>query len=113
MSKPQKPRRLKIFPIFVLTLVIIAITALRSSYIRSDIAYLEDELQKKRLEQISMEAEISSLEKEIDEAAQDRYVIEVARARYGYLMPGEVRFKVTNIDSVLSAYLNEHTEVAE
>ena len=106
MNKQQKPRRLKIFPIFVLTLVIIAITALRSSYIRSDIAYLEDELLKKRLEQIAMEAQISTLEKEIDDAQQDRYVIEVARSRYGYLMPGEVRFKVTNIESVLSAYLD-------
>lgn len=109
----KKQRRLKPFPLFVLTLMIIAITALSAARIRGNITYLEDELLKKKLEQIDLQAKISELEKEVEAAKTDSYVIEVARSRYGYLMPGEVRFQVTNIDSVLSTPEVEIVEVGK
>jgi len=74
------------------------------------ITYLEDELLKQTLEQLELEAQISALEKEVDAAKSDSYVIQIARSRYGYLMPGEVRFEVTNIDSVLE---NPEVEIVE
>lgn len=109
MTAPR-PRRLKPFPLFVITLVILASTALAAARIEGNITYLEDELLKQTLEQLELEAQISALEKEVDAAKSDSYVIQIARSRYGYLMPGEVRFEVTNIDSVLE---NPEVEIVE
>lgn len=110
---PKKHRRLKPFPLFVFTLMVIAITALSASHIRGNISYYEDELLKKKMEQIELEARISSLEREISMADDDSYIIDVARTRYGYLMPGEVCFKVTNISSVMDNPEVEIVEVGE
>ena len=97
----------------MLTLVILAVTALCAGRIKGDIRYYEDELLRKKLEQIELEARISALEKEVDAGETDSYIIQVARSQYGYLMPGEVRFQVTNIDSVLETPEVEVVEVAK
>ena len=113
MARYTNRQKVKIFPLFVLSMVIIAITMLSAMYIKGDMAYYEDLIHKARLEQIELEARISALEAESALADQDSYVIDIARSKYGYLMPGEIRFQVTNIDSVLSEPEVEVVEVAE
>ena len=94
-------------------MVIIAVTMLSAMYIKGNMTYYEDQILKARLEQIELEAQISALEAETDLADKDSYIINIARSRYGYLMPGEIRFQVTNIDSVLSEPEVEVVEVGE
>lgn len=100
MSKITLPKRIRLFPLAVATFTIIAVTLVCMNNLKDDIVYLEDLAQKTRLEQIALEAEKSALQQEISIKDTDAYIMSTARELYGYLMPGEIRFQVTNIDDL-------------
>ena len=102
MNKLLLPKRIRLFPLAVLTFTIIAVTLVCMNNLSDDIDYLEDLEKKTRLEQIALEAEKGALQQELSIKDTDAYIMTTARELYGYLMPGEIRFQVTNIDDLYS-----------
>ena len=100
MPKFKLPRRIRLFPLAVAALTIIAVTLVCLRNLDDDIVYLEDVARKTRLEQIALENEKSALQQELAVKDTDAYIMNTARSLYGYLMPGEIRFQVTNIDDL-------------
>ena len=66
----------------------------------TDIAALEDVAQETKLRQLALESEQSAMRQELALKDTDSYIMEKARTLYGYLMPGEIRFEVSNPDSL-------------
>ena len=100
MGKLTLPKRIRLFPLVVAAFTIIAVTLVCLNNLNDDIVYLEDMTRKTRLEQIALEAEKSALQQELSIKDTDAYIMSTARSLYGYLMPGEIRFQVTNIDDL-------------
>lgn len=93
-------RRVKLFPVMVAAFVIAACSMITLNRLESDIVVLQDIARETRLRQLSVEAEKSELTQEIKNKDSDSYIMEKARSLYGYLMPGEIRFVVTNPESL-------------
>jgi cell division protein FtsB len=67
---------------------------------KNDIAMLQDTAKETRLKQVEVESERSALQYELSIADTPDYIAEKARTLYGYLLPGEIRFKVTNPEAL-------------
>lgn len=93
-------RRMKLFPMLVAAFVIIACTIITLNRLDTDIAALEDVAQETKLRQLALESEQSAMRQELALKDTDSYIMEKARTLYGYLMPGEIRFEVSNPDSL-------------
>lgn len=89
-------RRIKLFPVLVVAFVVAACSMITLNRLDSDIAVLQDVAKETRLRQLSAEKENSTLTQEINNKDTDAYIMEKARTLYGYLMPGEIRFVITN-----------------
>lgn len=100
LQKFKLPARIRFFPFLVAALTLIAVTLVCLNNLDEDIVYLEDLERKTRLEQIALENEKSALQQEISIKDTDAYIMSTARSLYGYLMPGEIRFQVTNISDL-------------
>ena len=93
-------RRMKPFPMLVAVFVMIACTIITLNRLDTDIAALEDVAQETKLRQLALESEQSAMRQELALKDTDSYIMEKARTLYGYLMPGEIRFEVSNPDSL-------------
>ena len=93
-------RRMKLFPMLVAAFVMIACTIITLNRLDTDIAALEDVAQETKLRQLALESEQSAMRQELALKDTDSYIMEKARTLYGYLMPGEIRFEVSNPDSL-------------
>lgn len=93
-------RRMKLFPMLVAGFVMIACTIITLNRLDTDIAALEDVAREIKLRQLSLESEKSALRQELAIKDTDSYIMEKARSLYGYLMPGEIRFEVSNPESL-------------
>lgn len=93
-------RRMKLFPMLVAAFVMIACTIITLNRLDTDIAALEDVAQETKLRQLALESEQSAMRQELALKDMDSYIMEKARTLYGYLMPGEIRFEVSNPDSL-------------
>lgn len=92
--------RIKLFNVLVAAFVIVACGLLILNRLDGDIAVLQDVARETRIRQLAAETENSALTQEIRSKDTDAYIIEKARSLYGYLMPGEIRFVVTNPESL-------------
>lgn len=93
-------RRMKLFPMLVAAFVMIACTIITLNRLDTDIAALEDVARETKLRQLNLESEQSQMRQELAMKDTDSYIMEKARTLYGYLMPGEIRFEVSNPDSL-------------
>ena len=93
-------RIMKLFPMLVAAFVMIACTIITLNRLDTDIAALEDVAQETKLRQLALESEQSAMRQELALKDTDSYIMEKARTLYGYLMPGEIRFEVSNPDSL-------------
>ena len=93
-------RTMRPFTLLVLLASMIAVTLLVTNHYDRQIEILDEDYRQIRLEQIAAESEKSALQQELNRSSSDSYIIQTARDRYGYLMPGEIRFQVTNTDSL-------------
>ena len=93
-------KRIKLFYVMVAAFVIVAAGLMALNRLNQDITVLQDTARETRLRQLSVEAEKSAMQQEIAMKDSDSYIMEKARSLYGYLMPGEIRFVVTNPESL-------------
>ena len=101
-------RTLRPFTLLVVLVSMIAVTLVITNHFDRQIEILDEDYRQIRLEQISAESEKSALQQELNRSSSDRYIIQIARDRYGYLMPGEIRFQVTNLETLNT----EHAVIA-
>lgn len=97
-------KRFRLFDLCIAVILIIAVSLLLNNHLNARQAALEAERQSLRLEQIALESVKSSLQSELNRKDTDSYIIQVAREEYFYLMPGEILFKVSNIDDLYAVH---------
>ncbi len=97
-------KKFRVFDLVVVIVLILAVTLVLNNHFNAQYAALEAEHKALRMEQIQLEAIKSSLQGELNRSETDAYIMQVAREDYGYLMPGEILFKVSNIDSLYAAH---------
>ncbi len=97
-------KKIRIFDLTVAIALILAVTLVLNNHLSSRYAALEAERKALRLEQIELESIKSSLQSELNRSDSDAYIMQVAREDYGYLMPGEILFKVSNIDDLYAVH---------
>ena len=90
--------------LIVVCVVLVAVTFIVLGGVNQSIDTLEREQKQLRLEQVALEAERSAYENELSRVETDAYVIRVAREKYGYIMPGEIRFHISNIDDLYGVH---------
>ena len=94
------PKRMKLLSVAVLAFIIVATGLIAGKQYKQDIDRLNDLKYQVRLDQIEAERKKSAYQAELSESETDEYIIRTARELYGYLMPGEIRFVVTNTDAL-------------
>ena len=94
------PARMKWFTFVVLLLMLAIIGILAVEQQKSDIAVLTETAKETQLKQIEVQSERSELQQELAIAGTSDYIADKARTLYGYLLPGEIRFKVTNPEAL-------------
>ena len=87
--------RIRLFPVLVILFVIVACGLISLQKLDGNISVMEDQVKKAEILLRDKQAEESRLIAEINEKDSNAYIIDHARAM-GYLMPGEIRFVVTN-----------------
>ena len=92
------------FALIVLCMVLVVVTFIVLGGVNRNIDALEREQKQMRLEQVALEAQRSAYENELSRVETDAYVIRVAREKYGYIMPGEIRFQISNIDDLYGVH---------
>ena len=89
-------KRMKLFHVLVIAFVIVAGGLVTMNQLETDITVLQGQSRQVRLEQIRLQNENGELKKEDSQKDDQSYIIGLARTQYGYLMPGEIYFKVAN-----------------
>ncbi len=97
-------KKIRVFDLTVAVVLILAVSLVVVNHLNSRYAALEAERQALRLEQIRLESIKSSLQNELNRSESDSYIMQVAREDYGYLMPGEILFRVSNIDDLYAVH---------
>ena len=97
-------KRFRLFDLSVAVAAIVAITLVLNNHFNARLAALEAEHKALRMEQIQLDSIKSSLQGELHRSDTDAYIMQVAREDYGYLMPGEILFRVSNIDSLYATH---------
>lgn len=97
-------KKFRVFDLAVAIALILAVTLVLTNHFNARYAALEAEHKALRMEQIQLDSIKSSLQAELHRSDTDAYIMQVAREDYGYLMPGEILFKVSNIDSLYAAH---------
>ncbi|MBR4501384.1 MAG: septum formation initiator family protein [Clostridia bacterium] len=97
-------KKFRVFDLVVVIVLILAVTLVLNNHFNAQYAALEAEHKALRMEQIQLDSIKSSLQGELHRSDTDAYIMQVAREDYGYLMPGEILFKVSNIDSLYASH---------
>lgn len=98
--KDKLTGRVKVTSLLIILFAITAVGILVINRQKSDIALLENSAKETRARQVEVEGERSDLQYELSISDSDDYIAEKARTLYGYLLPGEIRFKVTNPEAL-------------
>ena len=93
-------KRMKLFNLIVIAFMIVAGGLVTLNQLERDITVLQDVAREIRLREIKVTSVNGELNKEIGKKDDEAYIIELARTQYGYLMPGEIRFKVVNPEAL-------------
>ena len=93
-------KRVRLLYVVVAAFVIAAGGMITINRLDQDIVTLQDTSRTVRLRQLEVEAQKSEMMQEIGQQDKDSYIMEMARRYYGYLLPGEIRFVVTNPESL-------------
>ena len=92
--------RIRLSTVLVASFVIAAFGLIAINQLSDDIRVLQDTAKETKLRQLAVEAERSAMQQEVNSKDTDAYIMDKARSLYGYLMPGEIRFVVTNPESL-------------
>ena len=106
-------RRIKVFYVLVMAFVIVAGGLMALNRLDRDIVVLENTSRETRLRQLDLEAEKSDMQKELAIKDTDTYIRNTARSLYGYLMPGEILFKVSNPEALYGEGEMPRLEITE
>lgn len=86
----------------VALIAVILIYWIASNRIASQKALLIQQENTQRVVLSRLETERAALQNEIALSGTDAYIENLARTQYGFLKPGEIRFEITNPESLFS-----------
>lgn len=89
-------KRMRLLYVLVIAFVIVAAGLLAVSRLDGDLDFLRERGRETREEEVEAMNLNGKLAWEITKKDDKDYVIDLARSRYDYLMPGEIRFEVVN-----------------
>ena len=98
--KDKLTGRVKITTLLIVLFAVAAVGLLVVNRQKGDIALLNETARDLRSQKVEVESERSALQYELSIADSEDYIAEKARTLYGYLLPGEIRFKVVNLDAL-------------
>ncbi len=101
----KKPKRVSLFNVMVLTLAAVAVCFVWLNQIDSNRLSLESTLKEAELRRIEEQARRTTMQNELAVSETDAYVMEKARSLYGYLLPGEIRYVITNTDALYDDFV--------
>ena len=93
-------RRMKLINLLVIAFMIVAGGLVTLNQLEKDITVLQDVARETRIRELNATGLNGELNREIKRKDDPSYIIELARTQYGYLMPGEIRFKVVNPEAL-------------
>ena len=93
-------RKVRLLFVMAAAFVIVAGGIIMLQKLDQDIDVLEGMKQQAHLQEREAEKKMGDMQREIKNKDTDTYIMENARNRYGYLMPGEIRFEVANTDAL-------------
>lgn len=93
-------KRIRLLYVLTLAFVIAAGGMMTLNRLGEDIAVLQDTVRETRLRQLALQAEASAMTHEINIKDSDAYIRKMARTDNRFLMPGEIRFVVTNPEAL-------------
>jgi len=93
-------RRLPRYLFVLILIVIVVIAAMLYQRQRSDIETLQRTLQSSRTRELILQNEVSEKQREVNISESNDYIASHAREN-GYMMPGEIRFIVSNPEALL------------
>lgn len=98
MKQPR--RRMGYLTLLVLLAAVGIAFAVGNHKIQGTVQKLAKEEDQSRLELAALKNEKQDLETELSAAGTDAYIENQARTRFGYLKPGELRFVITNPETL-------------
>ena len=98
MKQPR--RRMGYLTLLVLLALVGVAFAVGNHRIQATTQRLAKEEDQSRLELAALKNQKQDLETELSAAGTDAYIENQARTRYGYLKPGELRFVITNPETL-------------
>lgn len=105
--------RIKLIYVLAVAFVIVAGGIMAMNRLNGDIAVLEAEVVRVRLEKAAVNAEGSEMQKELAVKNDDSYIRSQARTMYRYLMQGEILFVVENPEALYEDGQAPQTSTAE
>lgn len=105
--------KIKLIYVLAAAFVIVAGGIMAMNRLNGDIAVLEAEVVRTRLEKAAVNAEGSEMQKELAIKDTDNYVRNQARTAYRYLMQGEILFVVENPEVLYEDGQAPQTNAAE
>lgn len=105
--------RIKLIYVLAAAFVIVAGGVMAMNRLNGDIAVLEAEMMRTRLEKTAVNAEGSEMQKELAMKNDDSYIRNQARTVYRYLMQGEILFVVENPEVLYEDGQAPQTNAAE
>ena len=105
--------RIKLIYVLAVAFVIVAGGIMAMNRLNGDIAVLEAEVVRVRLEKAAVNAEGSEMQKELAVKNDDSYIRNQARTMYRYLMQGEILFVVENPEVLYEDGQAPQTNTAE
>ena len=100
LTMKQPRRRMGYLTLLVLLALVGVAFSVGNHRIQATTQRLAKEEDQSRLELAALKNQKQDLETELSAAGTDAYIENQARTRYGYLKPGELRFVITNPETL-------------
>ena len=92
--------RISVFLVLAIAFVIVCGGMMMLRRTDADTQALEEVYQATRLQELEAERVKGEMLQEINNQDDDAYIMQLAKNQYGYLMPGEILFRVSNPEAL-------------
>ncbi len=96
-------KRVRVLSVVIVMIGMTLVFCWRSGSLQSSLNELSEQYEQSSAKLSAMNIEQSELRQTLADAGTDEFIENQARTRYGYMMPDEIRFVITNPDALYGA----------
>ena len=93
-------KRVRVLSVVLVMICMTLVFCWSSGNLQSTLSELSDQYEQSRVKLTALESAQSDLRQTLENAGSDEFIENQARTRYGYMMPDEIRFVITNPDAL-------------